>query len=636
MGGGVRVRTLEVAILVVAFASASATAFAYNNYGEALDKTFMFFEAQRSGKLPASQRVKWRGDSALKDGLSQGVNLVGGYYDAGDHVKFGLPMAFTVTMLSWAAVDFRRELVGSNQMQQTLTSIRWGTDYFLRAHPQENLLWAQVGDGESDHYCWERAEDMTTSRTSYKLDEYSPGSDLAGETAASLAAASLAFKPFDSSYSDLLLLHAKQLFQFADKYRGLYTDSIPNAKAFYMSSGYSDELLWASTWLYRATGDQYYLKYVVENAGYMGGTGWAMKEFSWDNKYAGVQILLTKILLDGKGGEYTPVLKQYQTKADYFACACLEKNGGYNIQKTPGGLMYVREWNNMQYVSAAAFLLAVYSDYLSAANAKLNCPDGSFSPQLLLDFAKSQADYILGMNPRGMSYLVGYGPKYPYQVHHRGASITSIFLLRSSVSCVQGFDSWYRRPQANPNIIHGALVGGPDQNDNFDDDRSNYEQTEPTLSGTAPLVGLFAKLSGKLGSYGRTPSSSSPPYQSTKTPSQESPVSYQKTTPSSYTAKPTGASVEFLHSITNTWMDKNTRYYRHKVIVKNTSRVPITGLQLLIRDLEGPIWGLNPTSGEKNVYELPPWVKQLGPGQTYTFVYVQGGPQAKVSVLSYH
>jgi len=27
----------------------------------------------------------------------------------------------------------------------------------------------------------------------------------------------------------------------------------------------------------------------------MGGTGWAMKEFSWDNKYAGVQILLTKV-----------------------------------------------------------------------------------------------------------------------------------------------------------------------------------------------------------------------------------------------------------------------------------------------------------------------------------------------------
>lgn len=52
--------------------------------------------------------------------------------------------------------------------------------------------------------------------------------------------------------------------------------------------------------------------------------------------------------------------------------------------------MYVREWNNLQYASAAAFLLAVYSDYLSAANAKLNCPDGSVQPQALLDFSRSQ------------------------------------------------------------------------------------------------------------------------------------------------------------------------------------------------------------------------------------------------------
>lgn len=72
----------------------------------------------------------------------------------------------------------------------------------------------QVGDGYSDHYCWERAEDMTTPRTAYKLDPEHPGSDLAGETAAALAAASLAFKPYNSSYSALLLIHAKQVSSF--------------------------------------------------------------------------------------------------------------------------------------------------------------------------------------------------------------------------------------------------------------------------------------------------------------------------------------------------------------------------------------------------------------------------------------
>ena len=51
------------------------------------------------------------------------------------------------------------------------------------------------------------------------------GSDLAGETAAALAAASIVFKNVDSTYSNTLLTHAKQLFDFANNYRGKYSDS---------------------------------------------------------------------------------------------------------------------------------------------------------------------------------------------------------------------------------------------------------------------------------------------------------------------------------------------------------------------------------------------------------------------------
>lgn len=69
----------------------------------------------------------------------------------------------------------------------------------------------KVGDGDSDHYSWERSEDMSTPRTAYKVDAEHPGSDIAGETAAALAAAAIAFKPYDSSYSQLLLVHAKQV-----------------------------------------------------------------------------------------------------------------------------------------------------------------------------------------------------------------------------------------------------------------------------------------------------------------------------------------------------------------------------------------------------------------------------------------
>ena len=43
--------------------------------------SYVFYEAQRSGKLPHDQRVTWRGDSALNDGADVGKDLSGGYYD---------------------------------------------------------------------------------------------------------------------------------------------------------------------------------------------------------------------------------------------------------------------------------------------------------------------------------------------------------------------------------------------------------------------------------------------------------------------------------------------------------------------------------------------------------------------------
>jgi hypothetical protein len=86
------------------------------------------------------------------------------------------------------------------------------------------------------------------------------------------------------------------LFEFADKYRGRYHESVRVVKSFYpSSSGYKDELLWAALWLHRATGSRRYLDYAVDNADDFGGTGWGVSEFSWDIKYPGLQILASKV-----------------------------------------------------------------------------------------------------------------------------------------------------------------------------------------------------------------------------------------------------------------------------------------------------------------------------------------------------
>lgn len=139
------------------------------------------------------------------------IDLSGGYYDAGDNVKFGFPMAYTITLLSWGAIDFQSKLSAKHELPNALKAIRWGTDYLIKAHPQPDVLYGEVGDGDSDHACWQRPEDMTTPRKSYKVTDQNPGADLAGETAAAFAAASIAFRSSDASYSNQLLSHAKQV-----------------------------------------------------------------------------------------------------------------------------------------------------------------------------------------------------------------------------------------------------------------------------------------------------------------------------------------------------------------------------------------------------------------------------------------
>ncbi|VAI43869.1 unnamed protein product [Triticum turgidum subsp. durum] len=472
---------LAAAVVAVSLVMASA---ARHDYGDALSKSLLYFESQRSGRLPYNQRVRWRGHSGLTDGLEQGVDLVGGYYDAGDHVKFGLPMAFTVTMLSWAVLEYGDQIAAAGEGAHALQSIKWGTDYFIKA---------------------------------YKVDAEHPGSEVAAETAAAMAAASIVFRRAgDAHYAHLLLHHAQQLFEFADKYRGRYDASVRVVKSYYPSaSGYNDELLWAALWLHRATGGREYLDYAVANADDFGGTGWGVSEFSWDIKYPGLQVLASKLLLEEKdlSSEYRAVLEKYRAKAEFYVCSNMNKNPGgaaRNAPRTPAGLIFIRPWNNLQYVTNAVFLLTVHSDLLAALGEPLRCTvdedadtsdtggetaaDVVVRAEEVLAFARAQADYILGTNPMGTSYLVGYSDKYPRRVHHRAASTASFADEKGFIGCAQGFDSWYSAGEENPHDLVGAVVGGPDGEDRFNDQRGAYMQTEACTYNTAPMVGVFSRL----------------------------------------------------------------------------------------------------------------------------------------------
>ncbi|KAF5747169.1 glycoside hydrolase family 9 B5 [Tripterygium wilfordii] len=119
-------------------------------YSDALKVAMKFFDAQKSGKL-VNNEISWRGDSGLKDGSEAKLDLSKGMYDAGDHMKFGFPMAFTATVLSWAILEYGDQMDAVNELEPAQDSLKWITDYLINAHPSENVLYIQ---DLSQHHCF--------------------------------------------------------------------------------------------------------------------------------------------------------------------------------------------------------------------------------------------------------------------------------------------------------------------------------------------------------------------------------------------------------------------------------------------------------------------------------------------------
>ncbi|XP_045104527.1 endoglucanase E-4-like isoform X2 [Portunus trituberculatus] len=438
------------------------TGMAPYDYPQALCMSFLFYEAQRSGVLPPDQRVKpWRWDSALNDGVDVGHDLTGGYYDAGDHVKFGFPMAVTTTVLAWGLIDFPMGYEQAGQTEYARAAVKWATDYFLKAHTAEYELYGQVGKGSDDHAFWGRPEDMYMKRPAYKINRENPGTELACETAAALAAASIVFEGIDDEYSAKLREVAKELYAFGDEHRLEYHLSITDAEAFYRSwSGYGDELLWGALWLYRATGDEAYLTKAQE-AWDEFSLGEKAEQFSWDDKKPGAYALGS--MVDSTNTKYAAALKEFLRH--------VREDSKY----TPDGLVFLDVWGANRHAANVAFLALWASKYGDPADEAIN-----------LLWAVSQINYILG--DTGHSFVVGFGVNPPQRPHHRSSSCPippdSCFL-----------NSWGQtQPGPNPHILYGALVGGPAEDGTYEDDREDYVHNEVACDYNAAYTGALAAI----------------------------------------------------------------------------------------------------------------------------------------------
>src|SRR6185437_4295293 len=481
IGGATALATAAVTALALVPSAHALSTNGEFDYAEALQDSMLFYNIQRSGQVAPDNPVDWRGDSDLSDGSDHGVNLTGGYHDAGDLVKFGLPEAYSMTMLAWGLVDYGQGYASAGQTQAALSNLRWGDDYILSAFTGATTFYGQVGDASSDHSYWGPAETNPNSRPSYAITASCAGADLAGEAASALAASAVAFKTADSKYAAQLVSQAQSLWSFANNYRGKYSDCITGAQSYYTSySGYWDEIVQGAIWLYRATGTASWLNTAESDyANLPLASQSTLHEYSWTINWDDVSYA-DYILLAELTGQ-----SQYVADAERFLDWWTTGVNGSKVSYSPGGEAFLNQWGSLRYSANAAFAALEFGDYLTSNNLDATRAATYHS------FAVGQINYILGDNPNHESYEVGFtnggtNSAWPKNPHHSTAH-----------------DPWSNNlstPAQTRHLAYGLLVGGPTSaNDAFTDDRTQYQYTEGALDYNALFSGALARLTQQYG-----------------------------------------------------------------------------------------------------------------------------------------
>ncbi len=476
------------------------------DYARAFQLSMYFYDANKCGDVEGNTRLSWRGNchqedkkiplktktdenpygtnmseefieankAALDPDGDGTVDLSGGYHDAGDHVKFGLPQSYTGSTLGWGYYEFRDSYVKIGEQDHIESILRWFNDYFMRCTFRDKngdvVAFAyQIGDGTTDHSYWGAPELQTTPRPAFFATSETPASDQCAGAAASLAVNYLNFMKTDPEYAEKCLDTAKALYKFAVANRG-----IGFSGGFYGSAYDEDEMSWAAIWLYYATGEMKYITDItaVDSTGYY--TGYMKKIIdTTDSSWQNIWVHSWDVVWGGVFAKLAPVsnslehLYFFRWNVEYWAGIKHENpNDKTFLKPTPAGFRVVNTWGSCRYNAAAQLTALTYNKYYGSKEA--------------VEWCKNQMDYILGDNPEHRCYEVGYdetSAKYP---HHRAAHGSDTNSMLDPVEC--------------KHTLWGALVGGPDNNDVHKDVRTDFVYNEVAVDYNAGFVGALAGL----------------------------------------------------------------------------------------------------------------------------------------------
>ena len=458
------------------------------NYAEALQKSLFFYEVQQAGVLPEWNEVSWRADSMENDAVP------GGWFDAGDHFKFALTIAYTATLLAWGYLEYGDAVKKAGLDEKYLNNLKWGIDYILAADKGDSVV-ATIGKDGFDHTWWGSPEVyLRKMKLATGLDERPYDTTTATSVLAlcssALASGYLIFK--DENY----LKHAKSLYELADKTRSNGEQGM--AKSYYPATDFYDELFYAANWMYMATKDQKYLdecekdfipEFPLEQQSTTRKFTWG---FCWDDHSQAAALLYA--INTGK----EEWIEQIHRHLEYWTTGY----GGKQVGYTPDGMAWLFQWGATRHAANTVFLALVAADKIFKDNTELY--------NKYKEFAKTQMEYFFGKNDLGLSYVIGMGEKNPKTVHHRGASgIHDDHWNSLGTDLEDEFQNEYAH------VLYGALEGGPNQDGSFTDNVGSYQNTEVAIDYNA---GFTAALCGMIKDYGGKPLADFPPKETPKWP----------------------------------------------------------------------------------------------------------------------
>lgn len=417
------------------------------NYAKVLQESLYFYDANMCGNLEGKCALSWRGNCHTKkdssvtytnNGKTYTLDVSGGFHDAGDHVKFGLPQGYAASMLGMSYYQFKDAFEELGQTEHLKTITDYFCDYFKRCTVYEGndviAFCYQVGDGGSDHAIWSAPENQDgLERPAFFADASNPATD---EVSVAIAALALNYKNFGNA-EDLKV--AKDLYAFVQK--NSKACATKGAGGYYDSTSYGDDLALAASALMVATGDSSY------NAVYN------------EYKESGNNGVNQYWVLDwANSGAMACMLQKDSAKLKSITEVCTQKG------KIDGVFNCVSDWGSCRYSAAEQFTGLVYDKLMGTSTFK--------------DWAISQMNYMIGDNPNKRCYIVGYNENSSKYPHHRAASNST-------------GDKVYNK---NHYTLLGALVGGPGSGGQYYDKQEDYHCNEVALDYNAGLVGSAAGL----------------------------------------------------------------------------------------------------------------------------------------------